>query len=135
MCDGCGTQGHRLDVCASAVENICKLCGEETPGEDHQCMPECALCGKNHATEDNKCWLRYQTPYELKKRKSGRAAETHAAELEPGAPPPMAAAVYDHRRVAANLEKWAGASSGDHPDLRHAVAEMATDNNRKNIVS
>lgn len=69
ICGGCGRLGHRVDVCPAPGKKICKLCGEETPGEDHPCTPKCALCGKDHATGDKKCPLRYQTPYVLKKRK------------------------------------------------------------------
>ncbi|KAH9373904.1 hypothetical protein HPB48_007305 [Haemaphysalis longicornis] len=67
ICDGCGRLGHRVDVCLAPDKKMCKLCGEETPGEEHQCIPKCALCGKDHAIGDKKWRLRYQIPYVLKK--------------------------------------------------------------------
>ncbi|XP_077558194.1 uncharacterized protein LOC144173813 [Haemaphysalis longicornis] len=69
LCDGCGRLGHRADVCPAPDKKICKICGTDSPLEEHQCEPKCTLCGRDHPTGDKKCRLRFQTPHILKKRK------------------------------------------------------------------
>ncbi|KAL1486837.1 hypothetical protein MTO96_031190 [Rhipicephalus appendiculatus] len=45
LCHQCGRLGHRMDVCPSPQDRICRGCGTANPGPDHQCNPCCQLCG------------------------------------------------------------------------------------------
>ncbi|KAH7985292.1 hypothetical protein HPB52_024206 [Rhipicephalus sanguineus] len=48
LCHQCGRLGHRMDVCPSPQDRVCRGCGTANPGPDHQCNPCCQLCGGEH---------------------------------------------------------------------------------------
>lgn len=70
-CFQCGRLGHRMDVCPNPTNRICRGCGIQNPGEDHNhdCKPKCSLCGGDHLTADKVCKARYKTPYVVRKRR------------------------------------------------------------------
>ncbi|KAH7968954.1 hypothetical protein HPB52_013176 [Rhipicephalus sanguineus] len=45
LCHQCVRLGHRMDVCPSPQDRVCRGCGTANPGTDHQCNPCCQLCG------------------------------------------------------------------------------------------
>ncbi|KAL1446609.1 hypothetical protein MTO96_044527 [Rhipicephalus appendiculatus] len=69
LCHHCGRLGHRMDVCPSPQDRICRGCGTANPGPDHQCNPCCQLCGGEHLTADKQCKARFKMPYIVKRRR------------------------------------------------------------------
>ncbi|KAH7979751.1 hypothetical protein HPB49_010844 [Dermacentor silvarum] len=69
----CGCLGHRVDVCPTPGDVICRGYGAPSPDEQHQCTPKCILCGGQHLTPSKKCAQRFKIPYILRRRRSKRA--------------------------------------------------------------
>ncbi|KAL1468316.1 hypothetical protein MTO96_025542 [Rhipicephalus appendiculatus] len=69
LCHQCGGLGHRMDVCPSLQDRICRGCGKANPSPDHQCNPSCQLCGGEHLTANRKCKARFKMPYIVKRRR------------------------------------------------------------------
>ncbi|KAH7943151.1 hypothetical protein HPB52_005842 [Rhipicephalus sanguineus] len=69
LCHQCGRLGHRMDVCPSPQDRVCRGCGTANAGPDHQCNPCCQLCGGEHLTADRQCKARFKMPYIVKRRR------------------------------------------------------------------
>ncbi|KAH6930031.1 hypothetical protein HPB50_008102 [Hyalomma asiaticum] len=59
-CNLCRTVGHRPDVCPSAPQSLCQVCGVPNPPHDHDCQPKCVVCQKDHPTGSPQCPQRYK---------------------------------------------------------------------------
>ncbi|KAH6932655.1 hypothetical protein HPB50_008490 [Hyalomma asiaticum] len=59
-CNLCRTVGHRPDVCPSAPQSLCQVCGVPKPPHDHDCQPKCVVCQKDHPTGSPQCPQRYK---------------------------------------------------------------------------
>ncbi|KAH6921919.1 hypothetical protein HPB50_006464 [Hyalomma asiaticum] len=59
-CNLCRTVGHRPDVCPSAPQSLCQVCGVPNPPHDHDCQPKCVVCQKDHSTGSPQCPQRYK---------------------------------------------------------------------------
>lgn len=80
VCSTCGKVGHRMDVCPTPEDKICRSCGAKNPREGHKCDPKCALCCGDHPTGDKNCKNRFQTPYLLRKRQREKERQNGAGQ-------------------------------------------------------
>ncbi|KAM7290262.1 hypothetical protein ISCGN_026909 [Ixodes scapularis] len=80
VCSTCGKVGHRMDVCPTPEDKICRSCGTKNPREGHKCDPKCALCCGDHPTGDKNCKNRFQTPYLLWKRQREKERQNGAGQ-------------------------------------------------------
>ncbi|KAH9380505.1 hypothetical protein HPB48_013944 [Haemaphysalis longicornis] len=94
-----------MDVGPNPVNRICRGCGIQNPGEDHN-------HGRGHLTEDKVCKARYKTPYVVRKRKWKRKSlaydESSRTSPRPQDPPAAPEPSPPHRKRQSRLSLFKG---------------------------